>query len=125
MEAKENKYEKLSEDIKSYAKMHYDLLRLEALEKSSRVIALLLVVACVITLSMGAFIYFSFALVFWLRPMFDSYIIPFLILGGTFILMQVILFIFKDKIILNPIIKQLSAIFFRESTGKETHENNQ
>ncbi|MDO4190120.1 MAG: phage holin family protein [Bacteroidales bacterium] len=112
MENKE--YQRLINDAKQYVQMRYDLLKLELLDKLSRIIAYLLVVIITLVLGLTAFVYFSLALAYALKPLFGGMGLPLVIIGLFFVLILVVLFRRKEKIFLNPIITKLSSILFEE-----------
>ncbi len=115
MENKESKYAKTLEDLKEYINLRYDLLRLSLLEKLSKVISMLLIIIVSIMLAMMILIHFSFALVYKLSEIWDSKIYAFLCVGGIYLLIGIILYIFRKNIFVNPLVKQLSGILFDES----------
>lgn len=109
-----NKYKQLIEDGQQYTRTRYDLLRLELLEKMSRIFALILMLLVSIILALTAFIYFSFAFVRWLGQFFNNDAWAFCIVGAIFLLLLGIFFFFRKQIFLNPLIRQLSEILFRK-----------
>ncbi len=109
-----NKYKQLIEDGQQYIRTRYDLLRLELLEKMSRIFALILMLLVSIILALTAFIYFSFAFVRWLGQFFNNDAWAFCIVGAIFLLLLGIFFFFRKQIFLNPLIRQLSEILFRK-----------
>ena len=109
-----NKYKQLIEDGQQYIRTRYDLLRLELLEKMSRIFALILMLLVSIILALTAFIYFSFAFVRWLGQSFNNDAWAFCIVGVIFLLLLGIFFFFRKQIFLNPLIRQLSEILFRK-----------
>lgn len=49
-----------------------------------------------------------------MKQLTGSWIYGFLIMGGIFILLFIILLLLRKKIMVNPIIKKLSSILFKE-----------
>lgn len=116
---KDELYRQLLNDGKRYLQTRYDLLRLELLEKLSRIIALLLMVFTSMILLLAAFFYFSFALMEWLGSLVGK--IPAVcIIGGFFLLLLFAGIIFRKQLFLNPMIRLLSDILFREPQPSET-----
>lgn len=109
-----NKYKQLIEDAQQYIRTRYDLLRLELLEKMSRIFALILMLLVSIILALTAFVYFSFAFVRWLGQFFTNDAWAFCIVGAIFLLLLGVFFFFRKQIFLNPLIRQLSEILFRK-----------
>ncbi len=121
----ENKYQRLINDSKEYARMRYDLLRLEVLEKTSRVLALFLLIILGLFLVLAAFTYFALAVAAALQPTLGA-VAALCIVGGVFLLILIVLFLFRKQIVVNPIVAQLSEIMFHEQTesSHEEDENN-
>ena len=92
-----NKYKQLIEDGQQYIRTRYDLLRLELLEKMSRIFALILMLLVSIILALTAFIYFSFAFVRWLGQFFNNDAWAFCIVGAIFLLLLGIFFFFRKS----------------------------
>ena len=123
----EEQYQQLLSDARAYLNTQYDILRLGLLEKLSKVIGLIIFALVVIlllfaVLGFGA-VTVAFVLSQWL-PLWAS----FLIVGGCFLLQLILVFIFREKWFVNPILAALSAILFsrdaadNQQTGKEvTH----
>ncbi|MCI7430135.1 MAG: phage holin family protein [Bacteroidales bacterium] len=117
-------YQHLIDDSKRYLRMRYDMLRLELLEKLSRIVALILLVVVSTVLALAAFIYFTFALVAWLTPMLGA-VLPLCIVGGVFVLLLILGIVFRKSLFINPLISQLSHILFYETPKSESDENEQ
>lgn len=119
----ENKYQRLINDSKEYARMRYDLLRLEVLEKTSRVLALFLLIILGLFLVLAAFTYFALAVAAALQPTLGA-VAALCIVGGVFLLILIVLFLFRKQIVVNPIVAQLSEIMFHEQT-ESSHEKDE
>ncbi len=119
----ENKYQRLINDSKEYARMRYDLLRLEVLEKTSRVLALFLLIILGLFLVLAAFTYFALAVAAALQPTLGA-VAALCIVGGVFLLILLVLFLFRKQIVVNPIVAQLSEIMFHEQT-ESSHEEDE
>ena len=107
-------YKKLLDDTKTYFNARYDLLKLELLEKLSRIIGLVILARVVVLLVFGAFAFFGMALIFLL-----SKVVPLTvsccILGAVFLLVILLAILLKEKWFINPVVQQLSKILFAES----------
>ena len=123
---KEGKYAKSIEDLKEYIQMYYKLIQLNLLEKLSQVIALIIIAFVTLLLLFIVIIHFSFALVYKLASIWHSQTYAALAVGGGYLLVAIILLIFRDKVFVNPIVKHLSRILFDESDNeKSEHETEQ
>ena len=106
-------YKKLLSDARSYLGSRYDLLRLELLEKLSRIVGLILLALVVVLLFFGAFAFFGMALVFVLSKWLPLSV-SCCILGGVFVLAIGLALAFKTQWFINPAVKALSKILFAE-----------
>ena len=107
-------YKQLLEECKQYASMRYDLLRLELLEKISKIFSLLLLAMVGIALVIIIFVYLSVLLLIWLEGIFASMVPGVCIVAGIYTLALICIIACKDKIFLNPMIRSLSKIIFSE-----------
>ncbi|MDR2475692.1 MAG: phage holin family protein [Bacteroidales bacterium] len=119
---KESKYAKSMRDIKEYAQLQYELFRLNLLEKLSQVIALILSVFAVLVLLVIVFVHLSLALVYILAEWWKSQVIASLAVGGLFLIITMLLLVYRKVIFINPIVKQLSRILFDEFEELEENE---
>ena len=110
-------YKKLLDDTKAYLNARYDLLKLELLEKLSRIIGLVILALVVVLLVFGAFAFFGMALIFLLSKVVPL-TISCCILGAVFLLVILLAVLFKEKLFINPVVQQLSKILFSEATSE-------
>jgi uncharacterized membrane protein YqjE len=112
-------YKQVLNEMKSYANMRFDLIRLELLEKLSKIISLILLVVVCILISVIIFTYLSVLLLLWLNEVFSSMIPGVCIVAGIYAIALTIMILFKEKIFLNPIIGALSKIIFSDKEPKQ------
>ena len=112
---KSERGEKTWSDAKTYFSQRYDLLKLELLEKLSRIIGLVILALVVVLLVFGAFAFFGMALIFLLSKVVPL-TISCCILGAVFLLVILLAVLFKEKLFINPVVQQLSKILFAEAT---------
>lgn len=112
-------YQKIWEESKKYLELRYDLLRVELLEKSSRICALLLIAIVALLLGGLIFTYLSALLLVWLDSLFGSFIPGLCIVIGAHIIILACVFIFKNQWFINPLIRQFSKILFNDTEPKE------
>jgi uncharacterized membrane protein YqjE len=113
----ETNYKEVISEVKSYASMRFDLIRLELLEKLSKIISLILLVFVCILISIIVFTYLSILLLVWLNDVFSSMIPGVCIVAGVYTILLTAMIIFRKKVFLNPIVSALSKIIFSD---KET-----
>ena len=119
------KYRKFIRDGKEYLTTRYDLLRLELLEKTSSIVALLILVMIALVLITTVWVYISGILIVLMADAFGSYIPPFIIMGGASLLILAIVVLLKDKMILNPLIRVFSKILFNHTEDNDEDENDE
>ena len=121
----ETNYKEVISELKSYASMRFDLIRLELLEKLSKIISLILLVFVCILVSIIIFTYLSILLLLWLNDVFSSMIPGVCIVAGIYAIALTIMILFKEKIFLNPIIGALSKIIFSDKEpNKQSEQQN-
>lgn len=117
----DEQYQQLLRDSRSYLNTQFDLLRLNLLEKLSRIIGLILFALVAILLVFAIFGFSAVAVAFvlaqWL-PLWAS----FLIIGGVFLLALILAIAFRKQWFINPIVCALSAILFSDSPASEGKE---
>ena len=112
----ETNYKEVISEVKSYASMRFDLIRLELLEKLSKIISLILLVFVCILVSIIIFTYLSILLLLWLNDVFSSMIPGVCIVAGVYAIALTAMIIFRKKFFLNPIVGALSKIIFSDKT---------
>lgn len=116
-----DEYKKLIEDSKEYLKTRYDLLRLELLDKLSQIVGILILVIVALLLIMGALAYFSVALVHFLST-FMSTSVACIILGSIILLVALILYLLREKVFINPLVKLFSGMLFADPNEEKGEE---
>ena len=117
-------YKAMAKDAKEYADLQLQLFKLNLVEKSSQILSLLVVIIAGAILLMAAFVFFSMVFVLWMKDLTGSLMTGLLILGGFFIVLFILFWLLRKKIMINPMIKKLSAILFKdsESVGEEVDD---
>lgn len=115
-------YKSLVNNVKDYADLQLQLLKLNVVEKTSQILSLLIVIIAGTILLMAAFVYFSMMFVLWMKTLTGSLTYGFLIIAGFFLLLFILFVLLRKKIIINPIIKSMSSILFKESEETEVDD---
>ena len=114
--ATEGKYNEAYRDIKTYVDLQLDLLRLEVVEKGSKLVSGLLVLVIVLFMVFGALIYLSVALLSHLESLFGSMIPGCLMISGGLLLMTLVVIRFKKYLFLNPLIRLFASLILDEES---------
>lgn len=109
----------LFSDVKKYLDLKLDYYKLEIIETivllSSKVFAvLLLMIVFPIVI-----IFLSFGAAFYLGELFDSLYLGFFAIGGILLLLGIIILIFKNSILIRPLMKSLISSFFNSDRKRE------
>jgi len=106
-------------DIFNYIELKLDYLKLEFIETFSlvysKIITAWVVVVCLLITSGFMLI----ALALYLGKLWKSYHLGFLAVGGVFFVFMIIFFIFRKKILTNPMVNLLISIFFEKKVNNE------
>ena len=111
-------YKSLAKNVKDYADLQLQLLRLNVVEKTSQILSLLIVIIAGTILLTAAFVYFSMMFVLWMKTVTGSLTYGFLIIAAFFLLLFILFILLRKKIIINPIIKAMSSILFKDSEAE-------
>lgn len=115
-------YKSLVNNVKDYADLQLQLLKLNIVEKTSQILSLLIVIIAGTILLMAAFVYFSMMFVLWMKTLTGSLTYGFLIIAGFFLLLFILFVLLRKKMIINPIIRKMSSIMFNESGETEVDD---
>jgi hypothetical protein len=98
MEEKKETQPPLIDQLKEYAETQIKLAKYEVIEKSSKFIGSLIIDLIVLIGFVLTFLFLSFALAFYLSRVFNSHYAGFGCVAGLYLLMAIILIVFKDKV---------------------------
>ncbi len=117
---------KLSENLaelknlaKSYVDSYIVLWKLQFLEKLSRIGTFLVSSVIMIMIFSFALFFATFAFSYWYGKNVGNFAEGFLISTAFYLLLALFVYIFRKKLIGNPVIKTISSILFKED---EKHE---
>lgn len=101
----------LFDSIESYAKTSITLFKLSAVEKSADVISSLISQITIITISSLFILFANIGLAIWIGKLMGEYFYGFFIVSGFYMILFIVAYIFRDKIIKktisNMIIKKM------------------
>lgn len=106
-------YQKLWSDARAYLSTRYDLLRLELLDKLSRIIGLVLMALVVVLLVLAVLAFLGMAAAFALAEVMPMWLACCL-LAVLFLLLIVVTLLCKNRWFVNPVVAALSAILFAD-----------
>ena len=99
----------LIEAVKDYVELQKDYLKLDVIDKAVRLLtaASLFVVAFLFLLAI--MLYVSLAAIYWMSP-YTGTAEAFAIMGGIYVLLLLLVFIFKRRLIERPLVKCFANI---------------
>ncbi len=109
-----NDIAKLFEDVKEYLDLKYDIARLDITEKMVLIFTQFYSFFLFILIVPSIFLFFSFALSFYLGSLFDANYIGFLIVGLIYFLFAIFFFTLRKTLITKPLIKILSEMILKD-----------
>ena len=105
-------YKNIAKNAKEYGDLYLQLFKLNAVGALSQFVSYLIVIIAGVILLMTALVFLAVILILWLKNATGSLIYSLLIMSGVFLLLFLILLLFRKKLMLNPIIKKMSSILF-------------
>ena len=112
-ELKENT-ENIQDQAQAYIESNIAYYKLKSFKVAMKFTTLIFKFAFVFLLFLIVLMFFSVAGALAIGKTLDNYVFGFLIIGGVYLVITVIVFLFKDKIIEGPILEKFSEIFFND-----------
>lgn len=103
------------EEVRDYIRLQGSYIRLEFVDKLSMIISVLMTFVLVVVFLSCFFFYLSFGLLYLMAENFGTMLPGALIIGGIYLLLVVLVFCFRKKLILNPLIKILASVIYEDN----------
>ncbi len=112
--------EKLIESITKFIELKMEIYELKVKEQLVHIISSFATLTLILTFGIIMLFFFSLALGFYLNSLFESNFIGFALIGAFYLLIGILLILFKDKLITNRLFQTL----FSETliSGNDEHE---
>ena len=107
----ENKYEELWAELKKYLTLQIDYAKLTTVEKLVVLLSAIAMVAVMLILGACVLFYLSFAVVFGLSDAIGSTWGAYLIVSGIFLVLMLVVYALRQKLILDPVSRFLTRLF--------------
>jgi ABC-type multidrug transport system fused ATPase/permease subunit len=109
-----NQTEQIQEHAKGYLETNIEYYKLRGfkvlMQSTTMIVKFLLIAIC---LSMVV-LFGSIAAAFAIAAYLDNIVLGFLSVGGFYLILSLLLFLVKDKIVEGPILEKFSTIFFND-----------
>lgn len=99
------------EDVVSSNVKYYKLLAFKMFMKTNAIVAKAVMIGVLLLLVL---FFFSFGLAFVIGSALDSYGSGFFIVGGFYLILAVVAYVFRNKIVERPLITNFSKIFLND-----------
>lgn len=110
--------ESLVKEMKKYIELQGEYLKFDLVEKLTILLGTLILILLITVLSMMAVFYFSFMLVYALEPITGSLTGSYAMIGGIILLLAFLIYIYRKKLIFQPMVNFLSHLFL-DNPNKE------
>ena len=110
----QNKFEELTESIKKYINTRYELMVLKATEKASNVGAETLSALLIINIAFLTILILSLAIAFYISSSFGDSYSGFLIVGGAYFIIMLILIGFRKSLLKKPFRNIIIKAMFKQ-----------
>ena len=107
----ENKYEELWAELKKYLTLQIDYAKLTTVENLVVLLSAIAMVAVMLILGACVLFYLSFAVVFMLSDAIGSTWGAYLIVSGIFLVLMLVVYALRQKLILDPVSRFLTRLF--------------
>ncbi len=102
-----------AEYARQYVKLQADYFRLDMAERIAKVSSLLLVMLVIGALGLIALLMLSLGAAFFLGRLWGSYMPAFLCVGGFYVLLAVVFWVFRERWLTNPLLTSIIRAFFK------------
>lgn len=108
-------FNELIQEIRQYILLQKEYTKLELTEKLTVLLSFLILILLVIILGMVALFYFSFAIAYVIAPAVGGLKISFTLIGCFCLLLITAIYVFRKKIIIDPMTRFLANLFINDS----------
>lgn len=100
----------LIERLRHYIGLQTEYIKLDVIEKVVHICTAIAIFFAIVGLFSLALIYFSFAAAYALQTLVGSLVYAFLLVGGSYILLLILIIIFRHRFIERPLVKFLASL---------------
>lgn len=111
--------EEILSDVIEYVKLKYDFARLDIVDKLSVLVSTIFMFLLLMLLILTGLIYLSAAGTVLLGELLGSYVWALTIVGLLFLLVSSFIYMFRMTLIVNPVVRFMVKLFFRNAKRKE------
>ncbi|MBP3425489.1 MAG: phage holin family protein [Rikenellaceae bacterium] len=112
----------VSEDVKEYISLRIQSLKLTAVENLSTFVSGAFGVLVFALCLMVALLLLTFGFTLWLGEMLGSHALAFAIVGGVFLVVSLVAYLLRDRLIADSMVRHFSRMFFTTRQNAEDDE---
>ena len=107
-------FSELADNVRKYIQLRIDLLKLNILEKLSKLVSYLVITVIFFLLFLFFILFISMGFIFWFRDRQGPEWIGSLIVAGFYVMIGVLIYFFRFRLFINPVVTRLSKIIFED-----------
>ena len=107
-------FSELADNVKKYIQLRIDLLKLNILEKISKLVSYLVITVVFFLLFLFFILFISMGFIFWFRDNLGPEWIGSLIVAGFYIMIGIQIYLLRFRLFINPVVTRLSKILFED-----------
>ena len=108
--------ELLYQKVEKYSKTSFELLQLSTIDKTSDILSSLAVVIVVSFLSAMFTLFLNIGISLYLGDLLHNYVLGFIIVAACYLLIGIIIYLFRKSLIKTPIDNLIVSKFLKENT---------
>jgi len=112
-------FSELTENVRRYINLSIDLVKLVLTEKLARMATVFLLINILFIVCMFLLLFLSFGFIYWYGEMVGPMWEGALIVAGMYLLIGIIILVFRVPFIMNPLIRQISKVLMEEKDENE------
>ena len=104
--------EQLASDLTEYINLRFKALKLSAVEHLATLLSSGFGVLLFLLLISMTLFFFAVAFILWLGSAIGSYVWALVIVGAFFLLLSIVAFVLRDRVIVNALVRRFCQMFF-------------
>jgi hypothetical protein len=113
----------LIDSIRRYFDLRLTLVKLEIMEKTARIISLIIAAVFLLTLFLLFLIFISFAAALWVGELLQNQAMGYLCVAGFYFFVGILVLLLRRRLFIGAVISHLSEIFFEEKNKDDDEDN--
>ena len=113
----------MADSIRKYIEIRLNLAKLDVLEKSAKILSLLLSAIFLFIIFMLFLFFISLTMAKWIGQLMNSDALGYLIIAVIYLISGIIVLRYRRKLFLGSAIKHLSEIFFEDTEEDENEKD--